>query len=290
MEIAIVGLGHAFKKQYDALKSIKAFETIELCDKSEDKIREYGCKDDYLQLEADHIIVATSPKVHLEMIKNLINQGKKVVLEKPIVVNLKELEELKKIINKDNYYNSLHFAYGVEVDYFIKKKVLGKPKKIKAYISDPYVKNNHIIPSSLGLCGSYLDEVINPLSAISRLFGYDIHFIGVEKKYYEGDPYDYYSKSNFKINDIPVEVEVLWDEEVSQKYIDLYYEDGVIRLDSMNQRVIHLTNNEILFEGQGDRMTNHYIGVFNDYLENGSNLEISLKLHEELLRGVKDED
>lgn len=290
MKIAIVGLGHAFKKQYEALKSIKKFETIELCDKSEDIIREYGCKSDYLKLESEHVIVATSPSSHLEIAKNLIKNNKMVIMEKPIVTSLKELGELKKIINKDNYYNSLHFAYGVEIEYFIKKNVLGKPKKIKAFISDPYVKDEHIIDKSLGLCGSYLDEVINPLSAITRLFGYDIEFLGNEKKYYDVDKYDYYSKSLFKVNEIPVEVEVLWDENVSQKYIDLYYENNVIRLDSMNQKVINLTSGEVLFEGVGDRMTNHYIGVFNDYINNGSNIEISLKLHEELLKGVSYED
>lgn len=289
MKIAIVGLGHAFQKQYDAIKEVKKFETIELCDKSEDKIREYGCKSDYLNLEADNVIIATSPKVHLEMIRNLIFQGKKVILEKPIVLNLYELDELKKFINKDNYYNSLHFAYGVEIDYFMKFRDR-KPKKIKAYISDPYVKDEHIIDSALGLCGCYLDEVINPLSAIARLFGYDVHFIENEKKYCDDDLYDYYSKSKFLVNGIDTEIEVLWNEVVSQKYIELYYETCVIRLDSMKQSVINLTTGEILFQGEGDRMTNHYIGVFHDFLENGSNLDISIKLHEELLKGACDED
>lgn len=290
MKIAIVGLGHAFKKQYDALNNINEFEKIELCDKNKAKVLEYGCKTDYLNLESLNVIVATSPKVHLEITRELIKQGKKVILEKPIVTSLKELNELKKIINKDNYYNSLHFAYGLEIDYFIQHNIYGKPKKIKVYISDPYVKNEHIIDEALGLCGSYLDEVINPLSAITRLFGYNIEFLGNIKKYYDGDKYDYYSKSDFKVNNIPVEVEVLWDDNVSQKYIDLYYEDYVIRLDSMNQKVVNLTSEKVLFEGKEDRMTNHYIGVFNDFVNNGSNVGISLKLHEELLKGVRNED
>ena len=102
--------------------------------------------------------------------------------------------------------------------------------------------------------------------------------------------YDYYSKSKFLVNGIDTEIEVLWNEVVSQKYIELYYETCVIRLDSMKQSVINLTTGEILFQGEGDRMTNHYIGVFHDFLENGSNLDISIKLHEELLKGACDED
>ena len=54
----------------------------------------------------------------------------------------------------------------------------------------------------------------------------------------------------------------------------------------MKQEVINLTEGKVLFKGSGDRMTNHYIGVFNDYIKNKSNIEQSIKLHEELLKGV----
>ncbi len=289
MKIAIVGLGHAFQKQYNALCCINEFEKVELCDNDKNKIKKYNCKENYLELDSENVVISTSPVLHLEMIKNLIEIGKKVIVEKPIVTSFKELECLKKIITKENYYNSLHFAYGVEVDYFI-KSINIRPNKIYAYISDDYVKDERIIDKALPLCGSYLDEVVNPLSAITRMFGDSIKFISSDKKYYEGDRDDYYSRSLFEINDIPVQIEVLWNNEISQKYIDLYYEDKIIRLDSMNQQVINLTGNEVLFEGIGDRMTNHYIGVFNDYLNNGSNIEISLKLHEELLKGINYEN
>lgn len=289
MEIAIVGLGHAFKKQYAALNEIKSFETIELCDKSKECINKYQCKEDYFSLISDNVIVATNPQTHLLIAKDLISLNKKIVLEKPIVTNLKELAELKTMVNTNNYFNSLHFSHGLEIDYFM-NYINKVPKKIKAFISDPYVKDNHIIEKALNLCGSYLDEVINPLSAITKLFGYNVRFLKSEKKYYKGDKFDYYSKSNFLVNEIPVEIEVIWNEEKSQKYIDLFYDNFIIRLDSMNQNVVNLTTKEVLYQGQGDRMTNHYLGVFKDLLASGSNLDISLKLHEELLKGVADEN
>jgi len=252
-------------------------------------ITKYNCKNDYLKLDSEYIIIATSPKIHLEMLKKVINQGKKVIIEKPVVRNLQELQELKTIINPKNYYNSLHFAHGLEIDFFI-KNMLKRPNKIYAYISDNYVQNEKVIDEAQPLCGSYLDEVINPLSAIYRILGGNIKFINREKKYYENDEYDYYSISEFTVSEIPVTIEVLWNTEESKKYIDLYYDDMKIRLDSMNQKVIDLDNNKVLFQGKGDRMTNHYIGVFTDYLKNGSNIEVSLKLHQELLKGVEHED
>ena len=289
MNIAIIGLGHAFSKQYNALTQIKKFNNIELCDNNHTKINKYHCKDNYLSLKSTNVIIATSPKLHLEMIKKLSTQNKKIVVEKPIVISSQELVELEKSIPKDNYYNSLHFSFGLEIDYFINNINL-KPNKIYSYISDNYVFNNRIKEKAVSLCGSYLDEVINPLSAIGRMFGYNIKFISNSKKVYPNDIYDYYSLSNFKVDDIPITIEVLWDNKPSQKYIDLYYDNCIIRLDSINQSVIDLTNNKTLFNGTNDRMTNHYIGVFNDYLKTKTNYDISIKLHKELLKGVENEN
>jgi len=288
MKIAIIGLGHAFSKQYNALKEINDFKEIEMCDNDKLKIKKYNCQSNYLSLDSNHVIIATSPRLHLDMIKKLIKQNKKIVVEKPIVTSTQELIILEEIISEDNYYNSLHFSFGLEIDYFI-NNIKEKPRKIYSYISDNYVSNRKIKAEAITLCGSYLDEVINPLSAVARMFGYNVKFMSNSTRTYKDDIYDYYSLSNFEVENIPVTIEVLWNNKPSQKYIDLYYDNYTIRLDSMNQTVIDLTNNKVLFEGVGDRMTNHYIGVFKDYLKNKSNYDISIKLHKELLKGVNNE-
>lgn len=284
MELAIVGLGHAFEKQMEAIKKFSNFNNIELCDNDVNKIKKYNAKDSYLSIKNENVLIATSPLYHLKIVKDLINNGKRVILEKPVVVSNCELEELMQIATKENYYNSLHFSFGLEIEFFI-EHIKKKPKRIYSYISDNYIENNKIKKENISLCGAYLDETINPLSAISRMFGYDVKFVDVIKKYYKNDNYDYYSKSKFIVNKIPVTIEVLWNSEKSQKYIDLIYENCVIRLDSMKQEVIDLKNRDVLFKGKGDRMTNHYIGAFNDYLTNGSNIKKSFKLHKELLKG-----
>jgi len=289
MDIAIIGLGHAFQKQYNALKKTKKFTNIELCDNDISKITRYSCNNNYLTLNSNNIIIATSPKLHLDMIKNLTKQNKKIIIEKPIVTSLNELSQLIKTINKEHYYNSLHYSFGLEIDHFINNINL-KPKKIYSYISDNYINNNKIKKEAISLCGSYLDEVINPLSAITRMFGYNLKFISTTKKSYQDDINDYYSLSYFNLDDIPITIEVLWNNQPSQKYIDLYYDNFIIRLDSMNQSVINLTNNKTIYKATGDRMTNHYIGVFNDYLKNKNNYDISIKLHKELLKGVTNEN
>ena len=277
--ISIIGLGHAFIYQNNALK--RYFNKIDLCDIDINKIIKYKAVNDYKLLNNSLVLISTPPNTHLEIIKDLKN--KKIILEKPMVTNMNELNELININNK-NIYSSLHYAYGKEIEYFI-KNINKKPIKIYSYISDNYVTNNHINKEQISLGGSYLDEVINPLSALTRMFGYNIKFINNDKKYYKGDKYDYYSKSLFKINDIDITIEVEWNNKLSQKYIDLIYEDKTIRLDSMNQQVIDLTNNKTIYKAKGDRMTNHYIGVIKDYFNN-NNFDKSIILHKEFLKGV----
>ena len=277
--ISVVGLGHAFNHQYEALK--KYFNNIELCDIDLDKIKKYGAINNCKLLKSSIALISTSPKNHLNTIKDLIN--KTIIIEKPMVMDLDELNELISI-NKSNIYSSLHYSFGKEIDYFINTDY-GKPNRIYSYISDNYVTDNHINKEQINLCGSYLDEVINPLSALGRIFGYNIKFINTNKKYYEGDKYDYYSKTKFNIDGIDTIIEVEWNNKESQKYIDLIYDDKTIRLDSMNQKVIDLTNNKVIYEASGNRMFNHYLGVLNDYITN-NNFDKSVILHQELLKGV----
>lgn len=277
--ISVIGLGHAFNHQYEALK--KYFNNIELCDIDLDKIKKYGAINNCKLLKSSIALISTSPKNHLNIIKDLIN--KTIIIEKPMVMDLDELNELISI-NKSNIYSSLHYSFGKEIDYFINTDY-GKPNRIYSYISDNYVTNKHINLEQINLCGSYLDEVINPLSALARIFGYNISFIKTNKKYYKGDKYDYYSKTEFNIDGIDTIIEVEWNNKESQKYIDLIYDDKTIRLDSMNQKVIDLTNNKVLYEASGNRMFNHYLGVLNDYITN-NNFDKSVILHKELLKGV----
>ena len=90
---------------------------------------------------------------------------------------------------------------------------------------------------------------------------------------------------NFAYRDgIDTTIKVDWAKGTNDKYIDLIYDECVIRLDSMNQCVKNLTNGKILFKSDGDRMTNHYINSFKHMLKNKQNFAFSLNLHKELLK------
>ena len=199
------------------------------------------------------------------------------------------IEEIRKLEDeKYKFYNVLHFSYGDEIEYFLKSEFINKkPIHIKVYINDPYIENNHIKKEQLPLHGAYLDETINPLSALKRIYKKDIFFKKTTKFMYEGDSYDYASISQFQMDNIEIETFVKWNDKGNrEKYIDIYFEEETIRLDSFNKSVINLTTKEVLYKNDEERMYKHYLNAFKDFETNNNNKTDSLKLNYQILRGA----
>ena len=135
------------------------------------------------------------------------------------------------------------------------------------------MENNKILPKAINLHGAYLDETINPLSAI------EINNIYIFKRRLPNNKYDSYSMAKFVLNEIDIEIEVDWARNQDEKYIDLIFDNEIIRLDSKRQLVKELSSDKILFSGEGERMTNHYIGAFDNYLINLQNKKKWIKLY-----------
>lgn len=286
-KICIIGAGHAFKFQYQALKDL-GYDIL-VCDINQEKIKDYpNGVTDYRKIPDDYklVLISTPPNTHYEIIKYLAKQNKQIICEKPLVISLKELYELEE--NNYQFYNILHFSFGDEIEWFINSKYKNeKPLHIKVHINDPYIENNHIKEEQICLNGSYLDETINPLSALKRIYKKDIFYRKVTKFMYEGDKYDYASISKFQMENIEIDALVKWnDKNDRSKYIDLYFEDYTIRLDSINRSVINLTTNEILYKNEEERMYKHYINAIKDFEKVQNNEKESLKLNKEILRGA----
>jgi len=286
-KICIIGAGHAFKYQYNALNHLGY--NILVCDIDKEKIKEYeNSITDYKKIPDDYnlILISTPPSTHYQIIDYLTKHNKQIICEKPLVNSLEEIRKLED--EKYHFYNILHFSFGDEIEYFINSKYLQeKPIHIKVYINDPYIENNRIKKEQLPLNGSYLDETINPLSALKRIYQKDIFYKKTTKFMYEGDKYDYASISQFMIEDIQIDTFVKWNDKGNrEKYIDIYFKNEIIRLDSYNKSVINLTTNEVLYKNNEERMFKHYVNAFKDFEKVKDNKKESLKLNYQILRGV----
>lgn len=288
MRVGIIGIGHPFESQYMALKAL-GYEVV-VCDKDENKLKNIDGEKyiDYYELvdKVDYVFISTPPETHYEIIKYFVNKNIKVICEKPMVITKNQLDDIKNYCNE--IYNILHFSWGEEIEWFINNynsKDIKDIKEIKAYINDPYIVNEYIRDESLSLNGAYLDETVNPLSAIVKIVNGDIKFRDVQKKYYDGDIYDYEALSNFKINNIDVSIDVKWnDNGLKEKYIDIYYQDTIIRLDSFNVQVVNLNTKEVLFKSNNHRMNMHYLNALkNISFDEWDNVVL---LYEALLEGV----
>lgn len=286
IKIAIIGLGHAFQKQVGALRQNKNFELVALCDKNKRNLVRY--KGDNLYLTTNYktlvnkcecVLISSPPCSHLKIMKFFIKHNIKIMVEKPIVINSRQFDCLLSINNDNKIYNCLHFSFGKEIEWWINNKRPDKPRYIKCLITDKYMENNKILPKAINLHGAYLDETINPLSAIARIYGYEINNIYIFKRRLPNNKYDSYSMAKFVLNEIDIEIEVDWARNQDEKYIDLIFDNEIIRLDSKRQLVKELSSDKILFSGEGERMTNHYIGAFDNYLITLQNKEKWIKLY-----------
>lgn len=296
MKISVIGLGHAFNKQLEAINQTGEFVLSAVCDKQKSKLVNFNkavfATTNFKQLanKCDVVLVATPPSSHFRIASYFIKRGICVLIEKPIVTSLKQLGKLQGLLqkHKGNLFCTQHFAFGEEVLFWLKKQAFFEmPKQINAQIYDQYVYNNSILPHALPLHGAYLDEVINPLSAIQNIFGSDIVAAGVVQKRFKHNKHDYACTARFVLNQtIPICIDVLWQEAKNDKYIDLVFANQTIRLDSMSQAVIDLQSNKTLFKAEGNRMTNHYLRALRHFLRVKQNAEQTFALHNALLENL----
>ena len=288
MKIGIIGMGHPFESQYNALKKL-GYEIV-LCDIDKRKMDGYEEEKyvDYKDLlhKVDIVLISTPPESHFSIAEYFLERDVKVICEKPLVTKMEDLEKLNNLVH-NNFYNILHFCYGEEVEWFLKHNSLGKPSRIEVFIHDPYMENGFIKPEASSLCGAYLDETINPLSAIKRLYDGKITFLDVQKKYSK-DNIDFIANSQFLVGDIEVSVHVSWnDSNNREKYMNLIFEDRVIQLDSFHVRVFDVTHEKVLFESSNKRMFMHYYNGFQNINFQQEEWKKAYFLNKAILEGVR---
>lgn len=281
--VGIIGISHTYKS---VVKSLEKYNyNIVICDIDKNKIKKevYPKYYDYKELSGkiDIAFVSTPPDIHYDIVLYFLKKGIKVICEKPLVTNIENLNEL---CNFNNLFNILHFSHGDEINWFIDNFNTNEiPIKISCTINDPYIKNSKIKHDKLSLHGSYLDETINPLSAIRRIYKKDLKFFHSIKRFYKNDKYDYSSNAVFKMDNTFIFVNTYWnDRNNKEKYIDLYYKDKILRLDSINAAVIDLKNNKILYKSKKNRMDAHYENGLKDI---SSNIKEFYNLNKVILEG-----
>lgn len=297
MNVGIIGVGRIAKKYINPIINDEKFNLIALCDINESveqisvkyNLRYYSDYKEMLKQEKlDLVIITTPPKIHFEIAKYCILNGKNVILEKPAVLKIEELEVLIELSKENNVFFDVifHWQYGNEVLYIQDKiKNFGEIKRIESTVYDPYTDINlYIKDEYIGLQGSWYDSGINCLSLLSC-------FVDVSKLILAGKDYifdeksglDLYSNHKYKADDVDISIKIDWRYNSNHKYTNIYFHKDILYID--HSRQIILLNNKLLVDlDDGDRLENHYKNYFKLFDEKSINSTEFYNIHAVLLR------
>lgn len=318
INIALIGLGHIATHTIEALNILKVFNLKYAADinmtkktKLPSNVKFYL---DYKQMfnendDIDAVAIAVPVEFHLEIVKNLVNKVKYILLEKPAANSIDELNELWSIINisDSKIIFALHARFAKELLWFkdqyskTLKNELGEIQSFSSNFFDPYIQDGIATPICKNLVGSWKDSAVNALSVISDLI--DIKNIWIENIYFTHLPkihgHEIQSNANcfFKTKGGKTgfgNINTNWLLHQNHKSTTLTFDNNgaIVTLNHSTQQVFlknkkHENNILCDFSETNHRLTNHYIGVFNDFFNhiknNTSNKDLSFLLHKLML-------
>lgn len=311
IRLGIIGVGTIFEKHCLALELLPYQYSLtavyDVCEESLNKvhnsvpsIRRHSRLDDFLcDDEIDAILIATPPHTHFALAKACLEASKHILLEKPAVLSLEELETLYAISQAENriLHIAYHASFAVDLLWFLRnqreierKYSLGNYSKISCYFYDPYIINGKLIESRKILGGSLIDSGVNALSVCNQLATLS-NAIRIQHETKEMQSTIISSLSRYQVDSLEIEIHTGWDQNLNQKKTLLTYQDGSSILMEHTQQIVELVQNNqtiVLFpKASVDRLTAQYRNVFEDfynvYQNRCENRTDSLNIHKLLL-------
>ena len=311
LRVGMVGLGHIYPSHRAALSLIPEFQVVAVCDIDRGKkeavkdVNFYTDLSKFLQVELDVVVVATPNASHYKVASAALRGGKDVLLEKPATESLEQLRTLYELADSQQrlLVVSYHAAFGREVRWFEEQDRCdyGRVVSFHCALYDPYCQNTHIGRESRGLGGSWSDSGINALCVLDR-FVTDLRVeegrFTILPDLFEGEiqgtvDLSFRSEEGRGYGS----VDTNWTLGLNRKQTIFMFESGSsVCLDHSNQSVFKYTSigeSEKIADlaGRHLRLTEHYLGVFSDFLvrvrERRDNRSASLRLHKQLFDAWK---
>ncbi len=298
IKIGILGLGHIGYYHIKALNSISEYKLCAACDHNiinkkllPKNTTFYENTDSFFNDQSyDTVIIATPNRTHVRLACKALEDGKNVILEKPAATTIKEYSKLQKCVkNKKNQhiYYAFHAAKAPEVSWF-KKQIqqdgclnhLGPVNSFICNFYDPYYKNCTFLPESESLQDPWMDSGVNALSVLQQIIGLEtfqcLHYtetiIKKNKPAIQANAQYVFGNKSTPYNGVGT-INTNWALNLNLKitYLSFSESSTAIELNHSNQfiRRIDKNSNKIIknFSNFGERLFNHYTGVFRDYIQ-----------------------
>jgi len=169
MKIGIAGLGKMGTNHLNELRKDDEFKVAALYDlrqNAEFKEPFYTNLDEFLKANLDIVIIATPTSTHLELAKAILAKVKCVLIEKPLAMNSKEMNEIKELAKKHESSVAVGFSERFNPAILALKKELANEKIISINI-----KRYSPFPARISDVGILQDLSIHDIDLVGFLSG-----------------------------------------------------------------------------------------------------------------------
>jgi len=157
MKYAILGIGQVGLRHFEAFSKIKKLKLIGFVEKNIERansfekkfnVKQFKNLKDLLALKLDFIVLCLPHNQRINPIHDCIEKGVNILIEKPLVFNLRELKKLKPLLKKKNLIHSLSFVHRYREEVLLTNKMIQQNKlgKVK-FISEMMLSyKNPLLP------------------------------------------------------------------------------------------------------------------------------------------------
>ena len=301
MRLAIIGLGHIAQHQKAALEFFPELQVVASCDLLPEKEGIFNgpyflsARQMLAEADFDVAIISTPAQEQFPLAKLCLEKGRHVLLEKPATGDPEILRALKGIASEHGRILdiALHAMHGAEIAWAMAHQdLLSKADGIRCEFSDPYCATEDALNHGRALGGSWIDSAINAFTILDGLIDLESLALNQITQQFLPNGIEIHTKAQYstlwKERRITLEVITDWTQPVNDKRTTFYGQDiPSITLHHSGQRVFSGPDQDarILFDASqtGERLTNHYRGVFQKLTETLTNREMNSEIAERVL-------
>lgn len=252
----------------------------------------------------DTVIVATPNSSHNAIACDALRAGFHVIVEKPAATSMAEFDALERVAaeSERHVYYAFHAATAHEVSWLARHlreagERYGPLTGFHSRFLDPYVDEaGEAVPHAASLDDCWSDSGVNALSVLDRVFPVDRLITGPRRRS-RVDAVVLSDSVSFRFPAGPYNgggfgvIDTAWDQGMNFKCTELHFGASGWTLEANHtaQTVTAISPRgevEELVRFDGDRLLNHYLGLFSDYLtlatENRMNGEAARRIHDRL--------
>ncbi len=318
LNLGVIGLGRIFVWQGAALCRTPALRLVAGADtlaaaaeRLPPDVAFYARAEDLLaDARVEAVLISTPPASHVELAASALAAGKSVLLEKPAAPDRASFDRLMAATAnaRARLVVAFHAAFAADVRWFLARwpalrEDLGDVRELQAAFSDPYLYDAE---RAATLGGSWLDSGVNALSVLAALT--DLRAARVAASHMDhGGGHRGRAGAEVRLciphgeggGEIRATITTRWTDAQDHKSTRLRFTASAdeLVLDHTAQQVVRITpagNAHLLFQAQGDRLTHHYAGVFEDFAahirHNTDNLPLARAVHRLLFEAADHAD